>query len=35
MTDWQLEVNLAIENDWRWLPNNVISGGIVIQQGVS
>jgi len=27
MTDWRLEVDQAIEYDWRWLPNNVTGGG--------
>jgi len=27
MTDWRLEVDLAVEYDWRRLPNNVTGGG--------
>jgi len=27
MTDWWLEVDLAIEYDWRRLSNNVTGGG--------
>jgi len=27
MTDWRLEVDLAVEYDWRRLANNVTGGG--------